>query len=73
LSVTGFRGPVIDYRRWTGEFAAASAVAAFLAAHFVKEGDLPSLHGHSSISPLDGKGILLMGLGEFVTAVEVLP
>jgi len=39
----------------------------------VKEGELPPLHGHSSIGLLDGKGILLMGLGEFVTAVEVLP
>ena len=73
LSLTGFSGGVIDYRRWTGEFAAASAVAACCAARFVKEGSVPGLPGHSPVGPLHGKGILLLGLGDFVTAVEVLP
>ncbi len=73
LSLTGFTGSVVDYRRWTGEYAAASAVAACCAARFVKEGNVPMLPGHASVVPLHGKGILLVGLGAFVTAVGVLP
>ncbi len=73
LSLTGFAGGVVDYRRWTGEYAAASAVAACCAARFVKEGIVPGLPGHSPIGPLDGRGILLVGLGDFVTAVGILP
>ena len=73
LFFTEFPGAVIDYRQWTGEFAAASAVAAFLAARFVEEGYIPPFQGHHQAVPLHGKGILLMGLGEFVTALEVMP
>ena len=73
LSLAGFTGGVVDYRRWTGEYAAASAVAACCAARFVAEGIIPILPGHSSAGPLHGKGILLVGLGDFITAVGILP
>ncbi len=73
LLLAGFTGGVVDYRRWTGEYAAASAVAACCAARFVAEGSVPILPGRSSAGPLHGKGILLVGLGDFVTAVGVLP
>jgi 3-oxoacyl-(acyl-carrier-protein) synthase len=73
LSLTDFSGGVVDYRRWTGEYAAASAVAACCAARFVKEGTIPELPGHAPVGPLHGKGILLLGLGDFVTAVGILP
>jgi 3-oxoacyl-(acyl-carrier-protein) synthase len=73
LSVTGFKGPVVDYRRWTGEFASASAVAAFLAAQCIHRDEIPEqMRGQKMVS-LHDRGILLLGLGEFVTAVEVMP
>ncbi|MCF8144862.1 MAG: beta-ketoacyl-[acyl-carrier-protein] synthase family protein [Deltaproteobacteria bacterium] len=72
LSMSGFEGPVIDYRRVTGEFASASAVAAVLALQCVDQGELPGgLHGGKAID-LKDKGILLVGLGDFVTAIEVI-
>jgi len=72
LEGSGFGGPVIDYRRLTGEFASASAVAAVLAVCFAREGKIPEgLCGKKS-SSLNGKGILIIGLGKFVTAVEVI-
>ncbi len=73
LSFTGFGGPVIDYRRWIGEFASASAIAAFLAVQCVQHFELlEKMHGQKLCS-LSGRGILLLGLGDFVTAVEVMP
>ena len=71
LAGSDFGGPVIDYRRLTGEFASASAVATVLAVCFVREGKIPaSLCGKKS-SSLNGKGVLIIGLGKFVTAVEL--
>ena len=73
LFITGFKGPVVDYRRWTGEFASASAVAAFLAAQCIHRDEIPEqMRGQGMVS-LHDRGILLLGLGEFVTAVEVMP
>ncbi|MBU0989195.1 MAG: hypothetical protein KJ823_03320, partial [Proteobacteria bacterium] len=72
LSLSGFEGPVIDYRRFTGEFASASAVASVLAIRFVDRRELPGgLCGGETVY-LRGKGILLIGLGDFVTATEVI-
>jgi len=49
--MSGFEGPVIDYRRVTGEFASASAVAAVLALQCVDQGELPGgLHGGKTIN-----------------------
>ena len=73
LDSTGFKGPVVDYRRWTGEFASASAVAAFLAAQCIQRNEIPEqMRGQKKCS-LSDRGILLLGLGDFVTAVEVMP
>jgi len=70
LSLSGFLNPVIDYRKLTGEFASASAVAAVMAAGFIQKGEiLAGLCGHSPI-PLNGKNMLIIGLGRFVTAME---
>ncbi|MFH0975036.1 MAG: beta-ketoacyl synthase N-terminal-like domain-containing protein [Spirochaetota bacterium] len=63
--------PVIDYRTITGEFASASAVACAIAFEWVKSGRLPALAGARE-TDLAGKGILMIGLGRFVTAVEIL-
>ena len=73
LDSTGFRGPVVDYRRWTGEFASASAVAAFLAAQCIQRNEIPEQMRGQKICSLSDRGILLLGLGDFVTAVEVMP
>lgn len=73
LTVTEFGGPVIDYRRWTGEFASASAVAAFVAAQCIQRNEIPEQMSGRKMSSLSDRGILLLGLGDFVTAVEVMP
>jgi 3-oxoacyl-[acyl-carrier-protein] synthase-1/3-oxoacyl-[acyl-carrier-protein] synthase II len=64
---------VVDYRRWTGEFASASAVAAFLAAQCIQRNEIPEQMRGQKICSLSDRGILLLGLGDFVTAVEVMP
>jgi 3-oxoacyl-(acyl-carrier-protein) synthase len=73
ISLTGFTGPVVDYRRWTGEFASASAVAAFLAAQCIHRAEIPAQMHDQAASFLQDRGILLLGLGEFATATEVMP
>jgi 3-oxoacyl-[acyl-carrier-protein] synthase-1/3-oxoacyl-[acyl-carrier-protein] synthase II len=72
LTLAGFESPVIEYRRITGEFASASAVAAVMASNFLKEGKIPGalLRGHDR--QLNGQGILVLGLGGFITAMELL-
>jgi len=71
ITATGFTGPVIDYRGLTGEFASASAVAAALAVRFAARGEIPAPVTGGASCPLAGKGILMLGLGEFITAVEI--
>jgi 3-oxoacyl-(acyl-carrier-protein) synthase len=63
--------PVIDYRAFTGEFASASAVAAAIALECVQSGRVPAI-GRSKEISLGGKGALILGLGRFATAAEVL-
>lgn len=72
LQRTGFTGVILDYRSVTGEFSGASAVAAALAVDAVCRGVLPPHLSGNGKAALDGKGILLLGLGEYVTAIEVI-
>ncbi|HSV93420.1 MAG TPA: beta-ketoacyl synthase N-terminal-like domain-containing protein, partial [Desulfobacterales bacterium] len=65
--------PVVDYRRWVGEFASASAVAACLAAGFVAEGAAPAALCGGRAAAFAGKGCLVIGFGRTLTAVEVRP
>jgi 3-oxoacyl-(acyl-carrier-protein) synthase len=58
-----FDGPVVDYRRQTGEFATASAVAAAVSVKLLEQNGWPSL---------GGKGILLLGLGAYLSAIRLL-
>ncbi len=67
-----FQGPVIHYRRFTGEFASASAVAAVLGVALVRDGAIPAGFVDSGNFDLKGKGILMLGFGKFITAVEIL-
>jgi 3-oxoacyl-[acyl-carrier-protein] synthase-1/3-oxoacyl-[acyl-carrier-protein] synthase II len=71
LSLAAFKNPVVDYRRLAGEFASSSAVAAVLAARFTEEGKIPGSLCNGQPLHLNGKGVLVLGLGKFVTAVEV--
>jgi len=70
---SGFDGPVLDYRKRIGEFASASAVAAALAVACVKEGRILAPPDISNPVFLDGRGILVLGFGQHLSAVEVLP
>ncbi len=71
LETIEYRGPVIDYRRYLGQFASASAVAAVLAVSLLKTGEIPAALTENKKFHLNGKGILLLGLGSSVTAVAV--
>ncbi|MCP4578456.1 MAG: 3-oxoacyl-ACP synthase, partial [Deltaproteobacteria bacterium] len=72
LSLAGFEKPVIDYRKLTGEFASASAVAAVMAVSFLKDRTVPGRFFGGKDLLLNGKGVLVMGLGNFITAMEVM-
>jgi hypothetical protein len=73
LQQSDLRVPVIDYRRFTGEFASASALAAAWAAAHVEAGRIPGgLTGGADIVVERGRhSILVLGLGQYVTAVEL--
>ena len=71
LKTIEYNGPVIDYRRYLGQFASASAVAAVLAVSLLKTGEISSALTENKNIHLNGKGILLLGLGNSVTAVAV--
>ena len=65
--------PVILYRKFTGEFASASAVATALVGSLFASGTIPgALTGGDDIV-LTGscKKILIMGLGQYITAMEL--
>jgi 3-oxoacyl-(acyl-carrier-protein) synthase len=65
--------PVIRYRKLTGEFASASAVAAALAASFLATGVVPGAIAGGGDIVLDTRRnkILVLGLGQYVTAMEL--
>jgi 3-oxoacyl-(acyl-carrier-protein) synthase len=68
-----FNGPVIDYRRITGQFGTASAVAAVLALRMIGLDMVPAALAGGVPMPLGGKGILLLGLGASLSAVRISP
>ncbi|OHD66579.1 MAG: hypothetical protein A2176_02095 [Spirochaetes bacterium RBG_13_51_14] len=71
LNISAFTGPVIDYRSFIGEFPSASAAAAAIAARLAREGAIPEALAGGTECSLGGKGILLLGLGSFITAIEI--
>ena len=73
LAHTGFNHPVIDYRKLTGEFASASAVAAVMAEKLLAGGRIPGPLGDNKPGESGAKGALIIGMGDFVTAMEVMP
>jgi 3-oxoacyl-[acyl-carrier-protein] synthase-1/3-oxoacyl-[acyl-carrier-protein] synthase II len=69
IESTGFEGPVVDYRRFTGEFATASAVAAVAALCLVDKGQVPGALCGGATVPLAPRSILIVGLGNCITAM----
>jgi 3-oxoacyl-[acyl-carrier-protein] synthase-1/3-oxoacyl-[acyl-carrier-protein] synthase II len=65
--------PILDYRRQTGQFATAPAVATVLAVNAVENNKLPDPDAPGQCINLQGRGILLLGLGRYLTAIEVMP
>lgn len=65
--------PVVDYRKYIGEFASASAVATALAASFLISGHISgALTGGGDIAITNEKSkILILGLGRQITAMEL--
>ena len=72
ISKTALAVPVLHYRRFTGQFASASALAAVMAVQFLQRGELPFelIAPASEGFPLAGKKILVLGLGTAITAME---
>jgi 3-oxoacyl-[acyl-carrier-protein] synthase-1/3-oxoacyl-[acyl-carrier-protein] synthase II len=73
LEASGIGCPVVDYRKITGEFASASAVAAALGVIFTGEGRVPAVLCGAGAGGLAGKGVLVLGFGKTVSAMEILP
>lgn len=73
LSGADFPNPVVDYRKWIGEFASASAVAAVVAMKCLQQGVLPGALRKGADLGLGSRGALIVGLGRFVTALEIMP
>ncbi|MFQ5484103.1 MAG: beta-ketoacyl synthase N-terminal-like domain-containing protein [Desulfobacterales bacterium] len=72
LSASGFKNPLIDYRKVIGEFASASAVGAVIASKLMEDGKIPPRFSNGRSFQLNGKAALVLGLGKFITAMEVL-
>lgn len=72
-TLSGFRGPVIDFRRLTGEFATATAIAAAVGVHWVATGTAGASEHGGAPYPLNGKGVLVLGLGRYLTATVISP
>lgn len=72
LSKTGFSKSIMDYRKFIGEFASASAIATVIALRFLENETIPyPFYENSSTVALKNKRILLLNLGNYVTAIEV--
>lgn len=72
IAATGFSGMVVPFREAIGEFATSSAVATALAVKFVERGFLPGTATRPDPVELDGRGILLLGFGDHLSAIEVI-
>ena len=73
LAATDLNAPVIRYRELTGEFASASALATALGISFLVKGGVPATltGGHPLRLDAPHSKILLLGLGQQITAMEL--
>jgi 3-oxoacyl-(acyl-carrier-protein) synthase len=72
IAGAAFSGAVFDYRKFFGQFATSSAVAAAYAVECLKKGAMPSFISGNR-AELANKGILLLGLGSVLSAIEITP
>jgi 3-oxoacyl-[acyl-carrier-protein] synthase-1/3-oxoacyl-[acyl-carrier-protein] synthase II len=72
LEKSGFNGAVVDYRKYTGEFASASAVAVVMAVDLLLNGRIPASLVNGAAELLGAKGVLVVGMGDYITAIEVM-
>jgi 3-oxoacyl-(acyl-carrier-protein) synthase len=72
ITGTAFAGTVFDYRKIFGQFATSSAVAAAYALACLEKGALPSFISADGAG-LANRGILLLGLGSVLSAIEIAP
>jgi len=68
--IAGKNTPIVDYRKYTGQFASASAVAAAIAVDIVRTGTIPAAFTKSGNNASLRGGVLILGLGNTVTAME---
>ena len=80
LSKTKFLSPVIDYRKFTGQFASATSTATVLAFELLQIGNIPAYLNNSnhrlsagtkSGFSIGDKNCLILGLGSFITAIKI--
>jgi hypothetical protein len=73
MALSQLSAPLVDYRKYIGEFASASAVATALAASFLESGVIPgALAGGGDIAITNEMNkILILGLGRQITAMEL--
>ncbi len=73
LALAKLSAPVIRYRRFTGEFTSASAVATAFAASFLEAGVIPGsfIGGNDRVLDALRNKILVLGLGQYITAMEL--
>ena len=61
-----------DCRELLGEYASVSAAAACLAWSFKKRGAFPDVCGKRETLLPEEKGVLVLGFGKYLTAMEVI-
>ncbi|MBM4320843.1 MAG: 3-oxoacyl-ACP synthase, partial [Deltaproteobacteria bacterium] len=72
LATSGFGGAVVRYRPLLGRYGTAAAAAAAAAVSWVEQGALPAATaGGTGEIALQGRGLLLLTLGEQLAAIEV--
>lgn len=73
LALASLVAPVVRYRKFTGEFASASAVATAFAASFLETGVVPGniVGGADIVIDALRNKILVLGLGQYITAMEL--
>jgi 3-oxoacyl-[acyl-carrier-protein] synthase-1/3-oxoacyl-[acyl-carrier-protein] synthase II len=64
IQLSGYQGQILDYRRLTGEYATAGAVATVFA--------VARVAGSNGGQPMK-RSVLVLGLGSVITAIEVGP
>jgi 3-oxoacyl-(acyl-carrier-protein) synthase len=73
MDLAGLDVPLSFYREYLGEFASASAVATVLAAACLEAGRVPPIMAEGRVlTPVQGDSFLLLGLGEYLSAVELV-